>query len=358
MKECKLPYIIHGSIPFGMALFKDISLMDKDFFRAVVLYGRNVASYKFALAESLISVASEGKDYVPLQDLAVPFSEALCRHLDIQDKQTTNQSSPFLDKLRAFNRGEISVQEKIDTTVRLGFRYVIDAFHVVGSGDIPVRFYRDERKSSQPAIRLTDELLNMSTEIASKDLLRENDSRWRMVETAWAYNTPKRLITLDYDYRLESFFAIDSDKRRHNVTNARHAINGYQRGKCFYCNREIHLEDWILLEQRGEVDHFFPHVLWRNGHIGVDLDHAWNLVLACNKCNGGGEKRDLCPHLSYVEDLYQRNEYYVRSHHPLRESIILRSGKTSSARIAFLQSCYETAKISLGGQTWKTEKVI
>ena len=341
-----------------MTLFKDISPTDKDFFRAIVLYGRNVASYKFALAEALISVASEGKDYVLLQDLAVPFSDALCRHLDIQDKQTTNLSSPFLDNLRAFNRGEISVQEKIDSTVRLGFRYVIDAFHVVGSGDIPVRFYLDERKSSQPAVRLTDELLNMSTETESKDLLRENDSRWRMVETAWAFNTPKRLITLDYDYRLESFFAIDSDKRRHSVTNVRHALNGYQRGKCFYCTREILLEDWILLEQRGEVDHFFPHVLWRNGHVGMDLDQAWNLVLACNKCNGGGGERDSCPHISHLEDLHQRNEYLIRSHHPLRESIILRSGKTTHDRKAFLQNCYEAAKISLGGHTWKAERAI
>ena len=146
--------------------------------------------------------------------------------------------------------------------MRLGFRYVIDAFHVVGPEDVSVRFYVDERKSSQPGVTLTDELLRMSTETASKDLLIENDSRWRMVETAWAYNIPKRFITLDYDYRLESFFAIDSDKRRHSVTNVRHAINGYQRGRCFYCNREIHLEDSRLLEQRGEVDHFFPHVLW------------------------------------------------------------------------------------------------
>ena len=42
-------------------------------FRGVVLYGRNVASYKFALAESLITLASKGKDYFRLEDLAVPF---------------------------------------------------------------------------------------------------------------------------------------------------------------------------------------------------------------------------------------------------------------------------------------------
>ena len=251
----------------------------------------------------------------------------------------------------------LSVQEKIDSTVRLGFRYVIDAFHVVGSGDVPVRFYCDERKSSQPGIGLTGELLNLSADTESKDLLRENDSRWRMVETAWAYNTPKRLITLDCDHQLESFFAIDSNKRRHSVTNVRHALNGYQNGRCFYCNREIHLEDWILLEERGEVDHFYPHVLWRNGHIGVDLDQAWNLVLACNKCNGGAGKRDSCPDISYLEELYQRNEYLIKSHHPLRESIILRSGKTAQDRRVFLQSCDKTASRYLPNR-WKHEKAI
>jgi 5-methylcytosine-specific restriction endonuclease McrA len=340
-----------------MPLFKDISLTDQDFFRAVVLYGRNVASYKFALAESLISLASKGKNYVPLEDLAVPFSNALCRHLDIQDKQTTNLSNSFLDKLRAFNRGEISAQEKIDSTVRDGFRYVLDAFHVVGGKEVPVRFYRAERKSSQPAIRLTDELLSMSAATESKDLIRENESRWRMVETAWAYNIPQRLITLDYESRLEDFFTIDSNERHHSVTNARHALNGYQRGKCFYCNREIHLEDWLLLKQRGEVDHFFPHVLKRRGVIEADLDQAWNLVLACNECNGSGEKSALCPDELYVNDLIQRNEYLVSSHHPLRESIMFRTGNTPQKRIAFLSSCYQSALLVSGGHTWKAETI-
>ena len=70
-----------------MPLFEDISLTDSDYLRGVVLYGRNVASYKFALAESLLTIASEGKDFATLEELAVPFSDALCRHLEIQDKQ-------------------------------------------------------------------------------------------------------------------------------------------------------------------------------------------------------------------------------------------------------------------------------
>ena len=124
-----------------------------------------------------------------------------------------------------------------------------------------------------------------------------------------------------------------------------------------YCNRKIHLEDWLLLKQRAEVDHFFPHVLQRRRGIEFDLDQAWNLVLACNECNGSGGKGASCPHILYVEDLYQRNEYLVRSHHPLRETIMFRTGKTAQDRLEFLKSCYEIAKRSLV-HTWKAEKAM
>ena len=341
-----------------MALFKDIALADEDFFRAVILYGRNTASYKFALAESLISIASGGKDHASLQDLAVPFSEAICRHLETQDKQALSQSNPFLDMLRAFNRGELGIQDKIDATARLGFRYVLDAFHVVGRGDIPIRFFHSEPEAKQPRIVFTDELLKISTGSKSKDLLKENDSRWSMVEAAWAYNLPKRLIMLDYDPDLEALFAIDNSQRRQPVTSARHALNGYQRSKCFYCERKIHLEDSTMFENRGEVDHFFPHVLMRNRHIHIDLDQAWNLVLACNKCNGAAGKSALCPHTDHVEDLYKRNEYLVMSHHPLRESIIFRTGNKPSARRDFLQYCYNAAYTAFGGQAWKANRYL
>ena len=79
----------------------------------------------------------------------------------------------------------------------------------------------------------------------------------------------------------------------------------------------------------------------------VDLDQAWNLVLACNKCNGGSGKRDQCPDVSYVEDLHNPNEYLIQSHHPLRESIIARTGNNELDRKKFLQSRYNMAKRSL-----------
>ena len=49
--------------------------------RAVVLFGRNVASYKFGLAKTLLGLADRPDDGVPLEDLAAPFSRHLCEHL-------------------------------------------------------------------------------------------------------------------------------------------------------------------------------------------------------------------------------------------------------------------------------------
>jgi hypothetical protein len=111
------------------------------------MMGRNVATYKFALAASLIELSSKGSDFIPLEDLAAPFSKNLCEHLKHSDKQITSPRSQFLDSCRKANQGEVSSQELIETTARLGFSNVIDAFHVVNQGDTPVRFFNDYRKT-------------------------------------------------------------------------------------------------------------------------------------------------------------------------------------------------------------------
>src|SRR3954447_12398899 len=127
--------------------------------RAVVLFGRNIASYKLALAKTLLAMADRADDRVPLDDLAAPFAAQICEHLTQVDKQTTSRSSQFLDACRAFNKGELQQDKLVQATVKLGFNNVIDAFHVVGSAPVPVRFFVDERAGDgPPAIRLTDDL--------------------------------------------------------------------------------------------------------------------------------------------------------------------------------------------------------
>jgi hypothetical protein len=75
--------------------------------RAIVMMGRNVASYKFALAASLIELSSKGNEFISMEDLAAPFSRNLCDHLKHSEKQITSAGSRFLDTCTQANAGEI-----------------------------------------------------------------------------------------------------------------------------------------------------------------------------------------------------------------------------------------------------------
>lgn len=65
------------------------------YWRSIILFGRNVASYKFALAESLLELAPKSKTEFYLEELAAPYSKHLCRHLEDAPKQATSRSSSF-----------------------------------------------------------------------------------------------------------------------------------------------------------------------------------------------------------------------------------------------------------------------
>src|SRR4051794_19449511 len=108
-----------------MSSFIEIIPAPESYWRAVILFGRNVASYKFALANSLIEFAGQGKDFVPLEELARPFSRHICQHLEANDKQGTSAKSRFLDVCRQFNRGEVTGERLIDSAVERGFNNVI-----------------------------------------------------------------------------------------------------------------------------------------------------------------------------------------------------------------------------------------
>ena len=89
------------------------------------------------------------------------------------------------------SRGELSETQLIEQTVRLGFNNVIDAFNVVNRGEIPMRFFVDERRGSTRGIRLTDELRRVHQDFQYRNLPSEVEARWRLVETAWEMNLPR-----------------------------------------------------------------------------------------------------------------------------------------------------------------------
>ena len=57
-----------------MTSFTETTPTLENFWRSVILFGRNVASYKFALGKSLLELAGQDSDVVSLGELAVPFA--------------------------------------------------------------------------------------------------------------------------------------------------------------------------------------------------------------------------------------------------------------------------------------------
>ena len=325
--------------------FMESTPTTENYFRGVVLFGRNVASYKFALAKSLIELAESGSEQVSLEVLAEPFSRNLCEHLQETPKQATSSSSRFLDVCRQFNEGNVTQDELIRQTAQLGFANVIDAFHVVGKGEIPIRFFIDERKGNTKGIRLTDQIFNLATDAGVQSLL-ETEARWRLVENAWEIGITNSLISYDMDTGL-----FVPSGRRTNLSSARDTLNGYQKGRCFYCYKSISLS--ATGDVGSEVDHLFPHTLLRRGFMN-DLDQVWNLVLACIDCNRGvGGKCDSSPDVLYVDRLAKRNDYLIESNLPIKETLILQTGNTKEKRHVFLQDKLATAS-SILPHSWST----
>lgn len=328
-----------------MSTFLATQPSTEDYWRGIILLGRNVATYKLALAKSLLEFSSTGKSFVTMEELAVPYTRYLTEHLQKTEKQITSKSSRFLDACRQFNAGKLNQTGLVDSAVSLGFNNVIDAFHIVNMGEIPQRFFMDDR-NSRNGITLTDTLLALAASSQATNLPHEVEARWRLVETAWSLALPPQLLALQYDADLESLF-INVQSARINVTGCRDALNGYQKGRCFYCFGEILIDRGV--ESDVDVDHFFPITLSQYPEfMRLNLNGVWNLVLSCVGCNRGiGGKSARVPSTRLLERLHTRNQFYIESNHPLRETLINQTGQTEPVRRNFLQQVHRDATTRL-----------
>ena len=165
--------------------------------RAINLFGRNTATYKFALAKSLLDLARKDKTSVTIYELSPVFAHHICNHLHNQEKQITSNKSQFIEACKQFNAGNISEAHLHDVTSRLAFTNVIERFHKVGGETITSKFYEDERSSNKRLV-LTDNLFEIVKSENGNDLYLETEARWRLVETAW--NKP--IYPYHYQYRV------------------------------------------------------------------------------------------------------------------------------------------------------------
>ena len=316
----------------------------ENYWRAIILFGANSASYKFALAHAL----SRDNDLITLNDLALPFANHICQHLVSAPKQGTNATSKFLDSCREFNAGKKDQDALASDTLKYGFVNVIDAFHKVNRKDVARRFFIDERRANK-GIRITDNFFTLSKSPQYSSFEPETRARWRLVEDAWSSGVGKNLIAIEYDQELKQLFA-KRNNMRVDVTSVRSALNGYQKGQCFYCYKAISIASGDM--DLADVDHFIPFV----AQAAVNtINGVWNLVLSCSCCNRGeGGKFAHLPTVKLLQRLHMRNEYFISSHLPLRETLIRQTGQSEALRKMYLQDQYDKAK-SILIHTWEPD---
>jgi hypothetical protein len=171
------------------------------------------------------------------------------------------------------------------------------------------------------------------------------------VETSRELGLPRQVLTVDYDENNGLLVAHDRRFERKPITTCRDALNGYQKGKCFYCAVNISVVSDV--DQLAEVDHFIPHRL-KFHLLGGMSDGVWTLVLSGQRCNRGTDgKFAQIPMLRYLKRLHRRNECFISGYHPLRETLMEQTGSTESERIEFLNSVYNASLGLLIGE-WKT----
>jgi hypothetical protein len=317
--------------------------------RALILFGKNSATYKFAFAKALLELIEEQKTKVSISDLAIPFAESIVDHLRLNDKQGNSSSSKFLEGCRDFISGNISKDQLYILTEKFGFINVVDAFQNVNGGTIPDKFFEKNYKQGKKEIIITDNLLKIKELYQYKNLEQEVEARWKLVETAWNLQINPNLLEVKYDEENSMFFIKNDSLRRIDVTSVRDSLNGYQKGKCFYSFQDLSINK--KSEKICAVDHFLPHVnKLEHERQGANINGVWNLVLADSSINN--DKNARIPEKRFLERLFNRNEFYIESKHPLAETIINQTGRTRDLRRKFLETQYNLA-LSFSIQKWK-----
>jgi hypothetical protein len=319
--------------------------------RALILFGKNSATYKFAFAKSLLELVNKETTKISLTELSQPFSKNIIEHLKENDKQGNSKSSSFLNVCRSHIKKEISDAELWSMTEKLGFVNVVDAFQNINGGQIPDVFYEKNYTSGNKEIIIKDSLLKLKESFHFQNFNQEVEARWNLVETAWNLNLNPKLLEVKYDEDKSLFFLENDFMRRTDITSVRDSLNGYQKGKCFYSFQDISVV--CGSPQLCEVDHFLPHLnIAIHNDFGANINGVWNLVLAEKEVNRNKSSR--IPEKRFLQRLFNRNEFYIESKHPLAETIVNQTGKTKQKRIDFLNEQYQLA-LDYSIITWKPE---
>ncbi|NTW70684.1 MAG: HNH endonuclease [Eubacteriaceae bacterium] len=300
-----------------------------DYWRAIILYGLNTATYKIALAKCLHNFTLKGKDTVSMHELATEFFNAykvrLTNNMPQLDNPARQTKMEYIINL--YNLGKVSEAAAIEYVKNNAFSDVIPRFHTVNNDKLPIEFY----EHSQSGLILHDNVFLLFEGQSSEILIQEVESRWDLLEAAFQLKRVDEKLVND----IRKIYLSDGYSRK-NITGLIPVLNGYQKGICFYCGESMDGHDI-------HVDHVIPRQV-------IYHDEIWNLVLAHGFCNE--QKSDALPSEKYIKKLIERNEHFIASNHPIKNQLIKTMGQNVVTRRKFVQKVYEDVKLVIP-YTWE-----
>lgn len=304
-----------------------------DYWKAIVLYGLNQATYKIALGKTLLELTSQNQSSIEWHTLSESFLDNYIER--IGKNPTPQQSNPsrktVLERIvTQLNLGVIDKEEAILRVSQEGLNDVVPRFQTIGNDTSLVsnRFYQFDHGKK---LYLNDSLFKIS-ETHRIELFDELEARWSLLEGAFKITQGDFKLTND----IREIYLLDGYKRT-NLTNNIPFLTGYQGNTCFYCGEPISTDDI-------HVDHVLPRQVLQH-------DEIWNLVLSHSVCNLN--KDDSLVGIHYLEKLIFRNENIMGSNHPWKKKISDSIGDTKPKRIKSILYHYENVKTVLNGRYWE-----
>ncbi len=315
-------------------IIQDYKDLDQSFaatLRTIVLFGRNVSTYKFALASTLLKL--KPKNFITYEDLRDEFLLSLLSHYSNNPHQYQGGENILT---KAFDKYKIdnNWNDLINTAERNIYNNVFDAFHNVGGGTIKKEQILFEHLPRERKLILTDNINAIIEQPTLVHVLKnENESRWMVVEEAWKNRLSPNLLI--YDQTNCEFISV-STKGRTNLRSAVSILLPYQHGCCFYCNKKINTSAISEDSDFPDVDHYIAHSYFKAPSMSnINPDGIWNLVIACKDCNRGtGGKFDRIPSKVYHNKIIKRNVLFTEEHrHSLKNSVLLSLNATNHKEV-------------------------
>jgi hypothetical protein len=306
---------------------------DIDYWKGIVLYGLNQATYKIALGKTIIELTSLGKESIEWTQLSKAYLNNYIARLKKNPFPQQNNPARKTKMERivdSLERGSIDYSTAISLVETEAFNDVIPRFQTIGTDKEIVgdRFYHFDFGKK---LYLHDSTFKI-VEDSKTELIEELDARWSLLEGAfsmvhgdWHLSNSVREIYLENGYS------------RTNITGNIPFLQGYQGNICFYCGEPIENNDI-------HVDHVLPRQF-------IQHDEIWNLVLSHSICNM--HKNDSLIGKHYFEKLIARNENIMGSNHPWKKKISDALGSSNTKRAASMWKHYENAKVVLKNNFWE-----